>query len=260
VLFASWFWTFPSSIGPGARQRARPPSVIRWGQTPGRRGSAHEGPQPAPQSKPVTLVSRLVARIAPLVAFGLGSRILAAGPVPHRQYSYYGRSVRTPKSHYGRRPEPRPRRDLATAADPPTRPLAARRQTPIRTQAPPAAANPALTPNEAQKRTPGSRRQRSRHTSLRQSRGLPMRGRARVPPFARAVGARDRATPGSRGVRGADRSPRRCLLRQMEQRGRRLRRDCDDRRAEDRCSRELRSRSRGDLAVCMGHAHAARGR
>lgn len=35
---------------------------------------------PAPQSKPVTLAPRLVARIAPSVASGLGLRILAAGP------------------------------------------------------------------------------------------------------------------------------------------------------------------------------------
>ena len=41
-----------------------------------------ESPPPAPQSKPVTRASRLVARIAPLVAFGLGLRILAAGPAP----------------------------------------------------------------------------------------------------------------------------------------------------------------------------------
>ena len=41
-----------------------------------------ESPPPAPQSKPVTLAPRLVARTAPLVAFGLGLRILAAGPAP----------------------------------------------------------------------------------------------------------------------------------------------------------------------------------
>jgi hypothetical protein len=54
-------------------------------------------PPPAPQSKPVTLASRLVARIAPLVAFGLGLRILAAGPAVLRQYSYRGRSVSHPQ-------------------------------------------------------------------------------------------------------------------------------------------------------------------
>ncbi len=39
-------------------------------------------PLPALQSKPVTPASRLVAPIAPLVAFELGLRILAAGPAP----------------------------------------------------------------------------------------------------------------------------------------------------------------------------------
>jgi hypothetical protein len=49
-----------------------------------------DAPTPTPQSKPVTRVSRLVAQdIAPLVAFGLGPGILAAGPAPYRQYSYH---------------------------------------------------------------------------------------------------------------------------------------------------------------------------
>jgi membrane protein DedA with SNARE-associated domain len=37
---------------------------------------------PAPQSKPLAPASRLVARVALLVAFGLGLGILAAGPAP----------------------------------------------------------------------------------------------------------------------------------------------------------------------------------
>jgi hypothetical protein len=37
---------------------------------------------PAPQSKPVAAASRLVAQIAPSVAFGPRLRILAAGPAP----------------------------------------------------------------------------------------------------------------------------------------------------------------------------------
>jgi hypothetical protein len=49
-------------------------------------------------------------------------------------------------------------------------------------------------------------------------------------------------------------------LQQMRQRSPRLGRDRNDRRAEDRCSRELRSRSGGDLALSMGRAHAAGGR
>jgi hypothetical protein len=45
-------------------------------------------PTLTPQSKPVTHASRLVAqKYAPLVAFGLGPGILAAGPVTYRQYS-----------------------------------------------------------------------------------------------------------------------------------------------------------------------------
>jgi hypothetical protein len=48
---------------------------------PGWSGDA-VNPIPAPQSKPVTLASRLVARNAPSVAIGLGLRILAAGPAP----------------------------------------------------------------------------------------------------------------------------------------------------------------------------------
>jgi hypothetical protein len=57
----------------------RPPS--RW-------GSARRSTAPAPQSKPVAHAPRLVAQIAPLVAFGLGMRILAAGPAHQRLYSH----------------------------------------------------------------------------------------------------------------------------------------------------------------------------
>ena len=47
---------------------------------PCRRGNAGRSNAPAPQSKPVTPASRLEAQVAPSVAFGLGLRILAAGP------------------------------------------------------------------------------------------------------------------------------------------------------------------------------------
>jgi len=57
----------------------RPPS--RWSDA---RGST----TPAPQSKPVTHASRLVAHIAPSVAVERKLRILAAGPASHRLYSY----------------------------------------------------------------------------------------------------------------------------------------------------------------------------
>ena len=47
---------------------------------PGRWGIALRGTAPAPQSKPVTPTSRLVAQVAPSVAFRLGLSVLAAGP------------------------------------------------------------------------------------------------------------------------------------------------------------------------------------
>jgi hypothetical protein len=45
---------------------------------------------PAPQSKSVTPASRLVALDAPLVAFGLGLIILAAGPATTDSTPYCG--------------------------------------------------------------------------------------------------------------------------------------------------------------------------
>ena len=73
-----------------------------------------ESPPPAPQSKPVTLAPRLVARTAPLVAFGLGLRILAAGPAPYRQYSDRGSCVSQPKFVHNQ-----PRSSTEARADPP---------------------------------------------------------------------------------------------------------------------------------------------
>ncbi len=43
-------------------------------------GKAYRNTTPAPQSKPVAHATRLVALVAPLVAFGLGLSIPAAGP------------------------------------------------------------------------------------------------------------------------------------------------------------------------------------
>ena len=63
----------------------RPPG--RWDHA--RRSST----APAPQSKPVTHASRLVAQVAPSVAFGLGMRILAAAPAHVRLYSDFSRHV-----------------------------------------------------------------------------------------------------------------------------------------------------------------------
>jgi hypothetical protein len=52
-------------------------------------GPVEVAPTLTPQSKPVTQTSRLVAQnVAPLAAFGLGGRILAAGPATYRHYSY----------------------------------------------------------------------------------------------------------------------------------------------------------------------------
>ena len=70
----------------------RLPRTLTGGRTAGDHaitrlvGDAHTSTAPAPQSKSVTLASRLVAQ-APLVAAGLELRILAAGPVRLRLYS-----------------------------------------------------------------------------------------------------------------------------------------------------------------------------
>jgi plasmid stability protein len=50
----------------------------------------------APQSKPVAAAPRLVAQIAPLVAFGPRLRILAAGPVPTSTLLLFQRSNGNP--------------------------------------------------------------------------------------------------------------------------------------------------------------------
>jgi hypothetical protein len=61
---ASWFLGLPSLYWGRAEERGRePPSVIRVGtKPPRRRDNADRSPTPAPQSKPVTLASRLVTR------------------------------------------------------------------------------------------------------------------------------------------------------------------------------------------------------
>jgi hypothetical protein len=81
-----------SLLGPRGRKRARTPErSMRLGRDHRIGGVTPVESAPAPQSKPVARASRLVAQIAPLVASGLGPRILAAGPAPVRLYSYYGR-------------------------------------------------------------------------------------------------------------------------------------------------------------------------
>src|SRR5689334_12178939 len=73
-----------------AKETTRGPRAFRHIRTrpPGRWGNARRTTALAPQSTPVTPASRLVARVAPLVAFQLGLRILAAGPARIRLYSY----------------------------------------------------------------------------------------------------------------------------------------------------------------------------
>jgi hypothetical protein len=68
--------------GSCGRKRARTAArSIRLGRVHRARwGSALRSKAPGPQSKPVTRASRLVAHVAPSVAFGLGLRILAARP------------------------------------------------------------------------------------------------------------------------------------------------------------------------------------
>ena len=87
------------SIGTRGRKKARDPARLIGTKPPGRWDNADRSPAPAPQSKPVTPASRLVAQETPLVASGLGSRILAAGPATYRQYSYRQRCVRQSQIH-----------------------------------------------------------------------------------------------------------------------------------------------------------------
>ena len=81
------------------RQRARSCDIGRLREVDtavlsDRRVGPLDAPTLTPQSKPVTHASRLVAQdCAPLVAFGLGPGILAAGPVAYRHYSYRRRYV-----------------------------------------------------------------------------------------------------------------------------------------------------------------------
>src|SRR4029077_16853999 len=57
---------------------------------PDRWDNADRNPAPTPQLEPSNPCLRLVARIAPLVAFGLGLRILTTGQATYRQYFYCG--------------------------------------------------------------------------------------------------------------------------------------------------------------------------
>ena len=95
VRSASWSSSPSRPSGGSARKGrgARTPARFNHEETrpPGRWVNARRNTAPAPQSKPVTPASRLVAQTAPLVACGLGLRIVAAGPARLRPYSCCGR-------------------------------------------------------------------------------------------------------------------------------------------------------------------------
>ena len=93
VLSASWSWSLLVPLSSPRRRRVRAPCAVNQIETrpPSRWGNALRSTAPAPQSKPVAHASRLVARVAPSVAFGPGVRILAAGPAPLRLYSDFRR-------------------------------------------------------------------------------------------------------------------------------------------------------------------------
>jgi hypothetical protein len=83
VSCASWSSSLPvPSVGSARKQKARTPERSNRTGTrpPGPWRYARRSTTPAPQSKPVTPASRLVAQVAPSVASGLGLRLLAAGP------------------------------------------------------------------------------------------------------------------------------------------------------------------------------------
>src|SRR4030081_2910321 len=86
--------------GPRGKEEGENPRAVDQigARSPGRWGDAGEGP--ALQSKPGAPASRLVARVAPSVALGLGLRIPAAGPARESHYSYRDRLC-------GRRPQSR---------------------------------------------------------------------------------------------------------------------------------------------------------
>ena len=92
VPSASWSSSLPVPLGLARNEHEDPRAFRHIGtRPPGRWGNARRSTAPAPQSKPVIPASRLVAHVAPLVASGLGLRILAAGPAVDRLYSYRGR-------------------------------------------------------------------------------------------------------------------------------------------------------------------------
>jgi hypothetical protein len=74
---ASWSSSIPAPRLSAHKEEREDPEQSSVGtRPPGRWGNAQRGSAPALQSKPVTHASRLVAHVAPSVAFGLGVRIL----------------------------------------------------------------------------------------------------------------------------------------------------------------------------------------
>jgi hypothetical protein len=98
------FMPFHPSVENARKEEGENPRAFNQIGTrpPGRWGNARRA-TPAPQSKPVAHASRLVAHVAPSVAFGLGVRIPAAGPAHLRLYSHSGR-FRTRPSKVARTP------------------------------------------------------------------------------------------------------------------------------------------------------------
>jgi hypothetical protein len=97
---------FLPSVGCAPKEEGTYPRAVNQIGTrpPSRWGNARRSTAPAPQSKPVTPASRLVAHVAPSVASGRGLRILAAGPARARLYSSCGQLCAPTQR---RRPRPR---------------------------------------------------------------------------------------------------------------------------------------------------------
>ena len=93
VLRVMVFGPSRPSVGSARKERGLEPRAVNQIGTrpPGRWRNARRSTAPAPQSKPVTPASRLVAQVAPSVASGLGLSVPAAGPARHPHYSCCGR-------------------------------------------------------------------------------------------------------------------------------------------------------------------------
>jgi hypothetical protein len=122
------------SVGSARKERGLEPRAVNQIGTrpPGRWGNARRSAAPAPQSKPVTPASRLVAQVAPSVASGLGLSVPAAGPARQPQYSCCGRMCEQTS---------KPARDSSWQKG---RPASRRPSSPTGRCSPPARTSPAL--------------------------------------------------------------------------------------------------------------------